>query len=92
MGGKTKQKDFSLTMSSRKKIEPVFLGKGRHKMTKIHENLFWNSYRAKNFMKKLGIKPKTWNENLGILAELGKMSVEELMTTDPISYGVKIRM
>jgi len=59
-------------------------------MTKLKETLFWNTVRAKNFIKEYGAKPSRWEENVAFLAEIGNLSVEQFMLTDPITYGVKI--
>lgn len=53
-------------------------------------NHFWNATRVRNFVIALGKKPTKWDENLILLAKNGAMTVDTLLETDPISYGVKI--
>jgi len=52
-------------------------------------NHLWNPTRVKNFMRELELVPTNWEENIVALAEKGRMTVEEFLATDPITFGEK---
>ena len=53
-------------------------------------NDLWTPMRVKNFMRELELVPTKWEENIVALAEQGRMTVEEFLATDPITFGEKI--
>ena len=53
-------------------------------------NHLWNATRVQRFLRELGVRPTRWEENIAHMAEMGNMSVEEFLKTDPITYGIKI--
>ena len=54
------------------------------------ENQFWNTMRARNFMKYLKLKNVGFENNIAVLANTAMISVAEFMHTDPISYGIMV--
>ena len=57
---------------------------------KMPGNDLWTPMRVKNFMRELELVPTKWEENIVALAEQGRMTVEEFLATDPITFGEKI--
>ena len=53
-------------------------------------NHLWNATRVQRFLHELGVRPTRWEENIAQLALIGRMSVEDFLKTDPISYGVRV--
>jgi cell fate (sporulation/competence/biofilm development) regulator YmcA (YheA/YmcA/DUF963 family) len=53
-------------------------------------NDLWNATRVSNFLRAMGVRPTRWQENIAEMANIGKISVDEFLKMDPISYGVRV--
>jgi hypothetical protein len=53
-------------------------------------NNLWNARRVEKFMRELKLVPTKWEDNIATLAKTAQITVEEFLTTDPITFSEKI--